>query len=167
MKQCCNIQRKWRKSHANVPYCLVVRIPGFHPGGPGSIPGMGINVRRWLWFKINSPYKYKCNRCFFIPISSKQGSNLNAQSRSLLKFRPRKSLIRTYWRTFVACVTPHAQLREPCNFQNTFHFPPLLFCSSSQQYSWGGRASRAGNYVVPIDSQFVKVVQLDTRSSSF
>lgn len=24
-----------------VPYCLVVRIPGSHPGGPGSIPGMG------------------------------------------------------------------------------------------------------------------------------
>ena len=25
----------------NIPYCLVVRIPGSHPGGPGSIPGMG------------------------------------------------------------------------------------------------------------------------------
>ena len=24
-----------------VPYGLVVRIPGFHPGGPGSIPGVG------------------------------------------------------------------------------------------------------------------------------
>ena len=24
-----------------VPFGLVVRIPGFHPGGPGSIPGMG------------------------------------------------------------------------------------------------------------------------------
>ncbi len=24
-----------------IPYCLVVRIPGSHPGGPGSIPGMG------------------------------------------------------------------------------------------------------------------------------
>ena len=23
---------------------LVVRIPGFHPGGPGSIPGMGTKV---------------------------------------------------------------------------------------------------------------------------
>ena len=23
------------------PYGLVVRIPGFHPGGPGSIPGVG------------------------------------------------------------------------------------------------------------------------------
>ena len=24
-----------------VPFSLVVRIPGFHPGGLGSIPGMG------------------------------------------------------------------------------------------------------------------------------
>ena len=24
-----------------IPYCLVVRISGSHPGGPGSIPGMG------------------------------------------------------------------------------------------------------------------------------
>ena len=26
----------------HIPYCLVVRISGFHPEGPGSIPGMGI-----------------------------------------------------------------------------------------------------------------------------
>ena len=25
----------------HIPFGLVVRIPGFHPGGPGSIPGMG------------------------------------------------------------------------------------------------------------------------------
>ena len=25
----------------HVPYGLAVRIPGFHPGGPGSTPGMG------------------------------------------------------------------------------------------------------------------------------
>ena len=24
-----------------IPYGLAVRIPGFHPGGPGSTPGMG------------------------------------------------------------------------------------------------------------------------------
>ena len=26
-----------------VPYGLAVRIPGFHPGGPGSTPGMGMD----------------------------------------------------------------------------------------------------------------------------
>ena len=26
---------------AILPYGLAVRIPGFHPGGPGSTPGMG------------------------------------------------------------------------------------------------------------------------------
>ena len=26
------------------PYGLAVRIPGFHPGGPGSTPGMGKQV---------------------------------------------------------------------------------------------------------------------------
>ena len=25
-----------------IPYGLAVRIPGFHPGGPGSTPGMGM-----------------------------------------------------------------------------------------------------------------------------
>ena len=30
-------------NHNQFPYCLVVRIPGSHPGGPGSIPGMGIS----------------------------------------------------------------------------------------------------------------------------
>ena len=25
-----------------IPFGLVVRIPGFHPDGPGSTPGMGI-----------------------------------------------------------------------------------------------------------------------------
>ena len=27
--------------YVSVPYGLAVRIPGFHPGGPGSTPGMG------------------------------------------------------------------------------------------------------------------------------
>ena len=28
----------------NFPYGLAVRIPGFHPGGPGSTPGMGTTI---------------------------------------------------------------------------------------------------------------------------
>jgi hypothetical protein len=28
-----------------IPYSLVVRIPGSHPGDPGSIPGMG----KWIY----------------------------------------------------------------------------------------------------------------------
>ena len=30
-----------RLQFSTLPYGLVVRIPGFHPGGPGSIPGVG------------------------------------------------------------------------------------------------------------------------------
>ena len=29
------------KSRQQIPYGLAVRIPGFHPGGPGSTPGIG------------------------------------------------------------------------------------------------------------------------------
>ena len=29
------------KSLIEIPYGLAVKIPGFHPGGPGSTPGMG------------------------------------------------------------------------------------------------------------------------------
>ncbi len=32
-----------------VPYGLAVRIPGFHPGGPGSTPGMGSIVLGKSW----------------------------------------------------------------------------------------------------------------------
>ena len=30
-----------KKYTKDIPYGLAVRIPGFHPGGPGSTPGMG------------------------------------------------------------------------------------------------------------------------------
>ena len=32
------------KSLIEIPYGLAVRIPGFHPGGPGSTPGMGKTI---------------------------------------------------------------------------------------------------------------------------
>lgn len=32
----------------SVPYGLAVRIPGFHPGGPGSTPGMGSFLHQLL-----------------------------------------------------------------------------------------------------------------------
>ena len=33
--------RNINKTKRLFPYGLAVRIPGFHPGGPGSTPGMG------------------------------------------------------------------------------------------------------------------------------
>ena len=32
------------KSLIEIPYGLAVGIPGFHPGGPGSTPGMGKTI---------------------------------------------------------------------------------------------------------------------------
>ena len=32
------------KSLTEIPYGLAVRIPGFHPGGQGSTPGMGKTI---------------------------------------------------------------------------------------------------------------------------
>ena len=32
---------EFRLLAGQIPYGLAVRIPGFHPGGPGSTPGMG------------------------------------------------------------------------------------------------------------------------------
>ena len=34
----------WETSYDEFPYGLAVRIAGFHPGGPGSTPGMGKNA---------------------------------------------------------------------------------------------------------------------------
>ena len=30
------------KNECNIPRGLMARIPGSHPGGPGSIPGVGV-----------------------------------------------------------------------------------------------------------------------------
>ena len=40
------------------PYGLAARIPGFHPGGPGSTPGMG----KLLYFFINFLLKHRKNQ---------------------------------------------------------------------------------------------------------
>ena len=42
-----------------LPYGLVVRIPGFHPGALGLIPGVGTPFTFWLF----SVLKIKCDRC--------------------------------------------------------------------------------------------------------
>ena len=39
-----------------IPFGLVVRIPGFHPGGPGSIPGVGITFL--LFYIFNYFYQH-------------------------------------------------------------------------------------------------------------
>ncbi|GIX90164.1 hypothetical protein CEXT_791281 [Caerostris extrusa] len=44
-----NAIENFRFLRLQVPCGLVVRIPGFHPGGPGSIPGMG-RKRAWRIF---------------------------------------------------------------------------------------------------------------------
>ena len=47
-----------------LPCGLVVRIPGFHPGGPGSIPGMGtffILFSKTLLHQIHSNTLQKCD----------------------------------------------------------------------------------------------------------
>ena len=41
----------------SLPCGLVVRIPGFHPGGPGSIPGMGtFFLHFWGFFSFLFPF---------------------------------------------------------------------------------------------------------------
>ena len=35
------------------PFGLVIRIPGFPPGGPGSIPGMG----KFYWYYVFVKYQ--------------------------------------------------------------------------------------------------------------
>jgi hypothetical protein len=47
--------------YLQVPYGLVVRIPAFHAGGPGSIPGVGRLFCKFFFIinKINS-HKFKC-----------------------------------------------------------------------------------------------------------
>ena len=46
-----------------IPYGLAVRIPGFHPGGPGSTPGMGTDISFYILF----PFIFfsSFNSCFY------------------------------------------------------------------------------------------------------
>ena len=37
----CDTNENRKTTFGEIPYGLAVRIPGFHPGGPGSTPGMG------------------------------------------------------------------------------------------------------------------------------
>ena len=39
------------------PYGLAVRIPGFHPGGPGSTPGMG-TLSNFTFFLMSGKYLF-------------------------------------------------------------------------------------------------------------
>ncbi len=38
-----------------VPYGLAVRIPGFHPGDPGSTPGVGSSVLGCRDLRVREP----------------------------------------------------------------------------------------------------------------
>ena len=40
----CATNENRKITFGEIPYGLAVRIPGFHPGGPGSTPGMGKNA---------------------------------------------------------------------------------------------------------------------------
>ena len=49
-------------SICDLPYGLAVRIPGFHPGGPGSTPGMGTRYLFHLaWLFLNMYFFYFTN----------------------------------------------------------------------------------------------------------
>ena len=41
-----------------IPYGLAVRIPGFHPGGPGSTPGMGRYLYIFLYLTNHFVLRY-------------------------------------------------------------------------------------------------------------
>ena len=55
----------FRDDFPPIPYGLVVRIRGFHPRGPGSIPGMGIFCILYDFSTLN----------FFISICSQKIRN--------------------------------------------------------------------------------------------
>ena len=58
---------------ASVPDGLGVRIPGFHPGGPGSIPGLGEFL---AWYFALSVIIYHIKIIYFILIWTLK-NNLN------------------------------------------------------------------------------------------
>src|SRR4029434_776205 len=49
------------------PYGLAVRIPGFHPGGPGSTPGMGSSFRFPSAYAPSHEPHNKPTVCFQLP----------------------------------------------------------------------------------------------------
>src|SRR4029434_6135696 len=50
-----------------LPYGLAVRIPGFHPGGPGSTPGMGSSFRFPSAYAPSHEPHNKPTVCFQLP----------------------------------------------------------------------------------------------------
>ena len=70
----CALMRPQQASPSSVRYGLVVRIPGSHPGGPGSIPGNG-NPFWNLTVNSLSVKSFSSVDLFFIPSSQKVDQN--------------------------------------------------------------------------------------------
>ena len=51
---------------ASLPYGLVVRIPGFHPGGPGSIPGVGTFLKAHIIISYASYYSIRSSQFSYV-----------------------------------------------------------------------------------------------------
>ena len=64
------LDTKFLRFEHDFPCGLVVRIPGFHPGGPGSIPGMGMTIifplvsTTWLIHFFSPGFRF-CNPDYF------------------------------------------------------------------------------------------------------
>lgn len=67
------------------PYGLAVRIPGFHPGGPGSTPGMGIAL---LFISLLSSARAMCYHQRAGPFQRKQAFHYNSATSNALPLQP-------------------------------------------------------------------------------
>ena len=90
----------WRFPSPVVPYGLAVRIPGFHPGGPGSTPGMGMLLCRLSPSKIN--LAFAAHSCTKFPFRQNQvgdchGGLPQAGWFAVVPFRRTEPFIRLYW----------------------------------------------------------------------
>ena len=70
------------RPHPQLPCGLVARIPGFHPGGPGSIPGMGICFYNYFFF----PTKDMQTPLTFAPFLIKKWAIAESIEKSIFRF---------------------------------------------------------------------------------
>ena len=70
----CETNENRKITLREIPYGLAVRIPGFHPGGPGSTPGMG--KKRFFSFCFNnSGFSVVYSYVRFLGLTSKGDNN--------------------------------------------------------------------------------------------
>ena len=97
---------------SQLPYGLAVRIPGFHPGGPGSTPGMGTTTCFCFNFAIfffkNSRFRGN-GRILRQPFKQNLIKGHDGERKGIMKYRAGKNAFVSVLERGPPCLVPRSR----------------------------------------------------------